>query len=366
MIAAGATTTVYVPDPNLHAPYTLQSALGIERQISKAITMSVTWLNSRGNDQLISDNINAPLPGTYNSSVPGSGTRPNPAAGNIYQYQSAAIFRQDQLIANANVRARRFSLFGTYTLTYANSDTGGASSFPDNQYDIAQDYGRAAFDIRNRVVAGGTVTLKYGIVLSPLLNFQSGTPYNFTIGQDLLGTTIFNQRPSYATSSTSTANIVKTPYGSFNINPGPSDPLIPINLGQGPHAFVFNLRTSKVFAFGREGGGSSGGGSADTGGGGAAPGSFRPGTTSQAQGGGNLGSRGLGADAGGGSSSSTKRRYSLTLSAEARNLFNDVNLGAPVGNVTSPLLGTSNSLQGGVYSFSGTNRRIDLQMGFTF
>jgi hypothetical protein len=367
LIAAGATTTVYRPDPNLHAPYTLQSAVGLERQISKAITVSATWLNSRGNGQLISDNINAPLPGTYNPAVPGSGTRPNPAAGNIYQYQSAAIFRQNQLIANANVRARRFSLFGTYTLTYANSDTAGASSFPDNQYDIAEDYGRAAFDIRSRAVAGGTITLKYGVVLSPLMNVQSGTPYNFTLGQDLLGTTIFNQRPSYATSSTPAADIVKTPYGSFNINPGPSDPLIPINLGQGPHAFVFNLRASKVFPFGREGGGgSAGGGIADTGGGGGPSGAFRPGTA-QASGGGGLGGRGLGGGGGGGgSSSSGNRRYSLTLSAEARNLFNDVNLGTPVGTVTSPLLGTSNSLQGGVYSFSGTNRRIDLQLGFNF
>jgi hypothetical protein len=43
-----------------------------------------------------------------------------------------------------------------------------------------------------------------------------------------------------------------------------------------------------------------------------------------------------------------------------------VNLGAPVGNLTSPIFGTSNGLAGGVYSFSGTNRRIDFQLVFSF
>ena len=52
--------TVYAFAPNLHAPYTLQSAIGVEQQVNKAITVSVTYLNSRGDDQLITNNINAP------------------------------------------------------------------------------------------------------------------------------------------------------------------------------------------------------------------------------------------------------------------------------------------------------------------
>ena len=59
-----------------------------------------------------------------------------------------------------NVRAARgISLFGTYTLSHVNSDTGGAGSFPSNPYNIMADYGRASFDIRNRGVAGGTIPL---------------------------------------------------------------------------------------------------------------------------------------------------------------------------------------------------------------
>ena len=201
--------------------------------------------------EFISDNINAPLPGTFDPSIPNSGTRPSPALGNIYQYESVGIFEQNQLITNFSVRAaRNISLFGFYSFSHVDSDTGGPSSFPDNPYNIAQDYGRAAFDIRHRVVVGGSIALKHGIQLSPLINFQSGSPFNITIGQDLNGSTIFNQRPSFATASTPAADIVSTRYGNFNIDPAPGDPLIPINYGVGPNNFVANLRVSKTFAFG--------------------------------------------------------------------------------------------------------------------
>ena len=279
LVADGASTIIYGFQPSLHAPYTLQEAVGVERQVNKAITASLTFLNSRGDDQLITDNVNSPqIGGVANI----NGTRPNPAAGNIYEYESAAIFRQTQLIANMNVRAARgISLFGTYTLSHVNSDTGGPGSFPSNPYDIMADYGRAAFDIRNRGVAGGTIPLKYGILLSPLLNVQSGTPFNITIGRDLIGSTVINQRPAIATPSTPTANLVTTRYGSFNTNPGPGDTIIPINSEQGPPSFVFNLRAGKTFTFGKEvsGGGMVGSGDMGPVGGGAPSGGFRPGTS---------------------------------------------------------------------------------------
>ena len=92
-------------------------------------------------------------------------------------------FRQNQLITNFNIRAgAKLSLFGYYSLNYANSDTSGASSFPSNQYDLGADYGRASFDTRHRVFMGGTVGLPRGFRLSPFMIFNSGSPYNVTVG----------------------------------------------------------------------------------------------------------------------------------------------------------------------------------------
>src|SRR5579863_398825 len=64
-LAAYATLpTAYQIDPNLRAPYTVQTALGVERQLFRNATMSVTYLNAHGVHQLLSRDINAPLPGT--------------------------------------------------------------------------------------------------------------------------------------------------------------------------------------------------------------------------------------------------------------------------------------------------------------
>ena len=70
---------------------------------------------------------------------------------------------------------------------------------------------------------------------------------------------------------------------------------------------------------------------------------------------------GRGMDAG-----ATNRRFGLTFSANVRNAFNNVNLGMPIGNLQSPQFGESNSLAGGPYNSQAANRRIDLQVSFSF
>ena len=73
--------------------------------------------------------------------------------------------------------------------------------------------------------------------------------------------------------------------------------------------------------------------------------------------------------------SSTNKRYNLTLSISSRNLFNHENFGNPIGNLSSPLFGRSNSLGGG---FGGGgrgggeggagagNRRIEMRLMLSF
>src|SRR5216684_366539 len=56
-----ASPTIYKISPDLRAPYTIQSAMGVERQLTKAATVTVTYLNSIGNHDFFIRNINAPL-----------------------------------------------------------------------------------------------------------------------------------------------------------------------------------------------------------------------------------------------------------------------------------------------------------------
>ncbi len=343
LTAAPDSFTRYQISPQLHAPYTVQTAVSLERQLGKLANLAVSYLNSRGYDQFLTRNINAPLSAT-------DPTRPFGSVGNIYQYSSSGIFRQNQLITNVNLHASsNLWLFGYYVLNYANSDTDGASSFPSNQYDLMADYGRASFASRNRLFLGGTIGLPFALRLSPFLIATSGYPYDITLQQDLNGDSIFNDRPGLVSTDTCasvqiTGSVYCTPLGTFDSTPSASQRIVPVNYATGPGRFSLNARLSKTFGFGPKaeaGHGFSGGDGHHHGHFGMAGGGF-----------------GLG--------NATDRRYSLTLTVHARNIFNKINLATPNGTLGSPLFAESNALAGGPFGSSAASRRIDLQASFNF
>ncbi len=187
--------TLYQIDSRFRSPYLLQSAISLERQITKTANVSVSYLNSRGFDQLLTRNINAPTSEPFSATDPA--LRPLGTLENIYQYATEGIFRQNQMIVSTNVRAgAKLTLFGFYTLNYVHANTSGA--FPSNQYNLDQDYGRTTYDIRHRVFVGGSISGPYGFRLSPFLIATSGVPYNVTVGQDLNGDSLYNDRPAFS------------------------------------------------------------------------------------------------------------------------------------------------------------------------
>jgi len=358
-------STVYEIDPHLRAPFTIQAATSLERQVTRNATVSVTYLNSHGIHQLMTRNINAPLPGTYvycasgdSNCTASAGTRPNADEGNLYQYESIGLFNQNQLITNLNVRlGTRLSVFGFYMLNFANGDTSGVSSFPMDSYDVRLDYGRAAFDTRQRLFLGGSLSLPKGVRLSPFMVANSGAPFNITVGEDLNGDSIYNDRPAFAPTGATGNNIVKTRWGTFDTSPKSGETIIPINYGTGPGQFSLNLRLSKSFGFGRKTESANNGGGMP----GPPPGGGGPG--------GGLGPGGLSSSGGrppNMSGSNVSYRYNLTMGVGAINAFNIVNLGTPVGQLSSPLFGKSNSLAGGFGPPGGGNRTIDFQVAFSF
>jgi Carboxypeptidase regulatory-like domain len=351
MLPAGTSVpTIYASNPNLHAPYVIQSGLTLERQLTKSANIAVTYLNSRGDHQFYTNNINAMDPNNGN-------LRPLESQygdQNVFQYQSEGVFKQNQLIVNGSVRmGAKLSLFGYYTLNYSKGDTSGPTSFSSNPFDLQQDYGRSSFDIRNRVFFGGTVGLPRGFRLSPFLIASSGIPFNITTGTDLYGDNLFNSRPAFAASCPPGT---QTNFGCFNAEPSGNYTPIPINYGEGPGRFSLNLRVSKTFGFGPTTESAAGAG----GGGGMSGGTFGRGPGGPGGGRGGPGG-GRGMDAG-----TTNHRYGLTIGASARNIFNNVNVATPIGNLNSPLFGESNGLAPRPFGDSTSNRRIDLQLTFTF
>ena len=345
-----AQNTYYVDNSHLKAPYTIQTGVTLERQLTKVANIAVTYLNSHGVHQFFTDNLNAADPATE--------LRPNTAYGSILQYESGADFEQNQLIINGRIQmGSKLSLFGYYTYGHASSDTSGVGSLPSIPLHIWEDYGRASFDIRNRLFLGGTWSLPKGFRLNPFVIASSGIPFNVTTGTDPYQSNAYNVRPTFAPCTSTGASVTK--YGCFNASPvfdSTYEP-IPINYAEGPGRFTFNLRVSKTFGFGpaTESSGGQGGGPGAGGTFGRGPG-----------GGGGRGGPGGGGPGGGMSGGATNRRYSLTFSVQARNLFNNVNPATPIGNLGSPIFGESNALAGGPFGSSSYNRRIDLQVGFSF
>jgi hypothetical protein len=378
-------SAIYQIDPSYHAPTMEQVGTSLERQATKTTTLTLTYLHSFGVHQMATRDSNAYLPGTYDFSNPAnSGSRPNPNLGIVREFYPEAVFKQNQVIVNVNARfSPTFSLMGFYNFNVVNSDTGTAS----NSYNLSQDYGRAPFASRNMVFLMGNYTGRWGISFNPFLMAQSGKPFNIVTNNDLTGDSFFNDRPSYATAASISSDVVTTSMGNFDTVPQPGETIIPANLANGPAAVTVNLRVSRSFGLGpktapanNQAGGSPQGGP-PMGGPGGGPGG---GGGGRGGGGGGFGGGGFGGGFGGGGGrggmNNTGHKYSLTFSAQALNLFNDINYGQPSGNLI-PTFNTSAGLYGpgsrfdkstslarglGASPTSSAARRIFFQAAFSF
>ena len=190
--------------------------------------------------------------------------------------------------------------------------------------------------------------------------FNSGTPYNVTVENDLSNDLQFNDRPAFAT-GVSGACLSPTQSCHYAV-PGTSYTPIPVNYLTGPSQFTLNLRLAKTFGFGPE----TGGRPQQPGGGppGGSAGGHSIGAHAGGGGGGNLAHPGGGGGMFG--APATNRRYSLTFSVNARNALNKVNAATPIGVFGSPNFGQSVALAGGPFSTQAANRKIELQAMFSF
>jgi hypothetical protein len=349
--------TVYTRTDNLRTPYITEFAGGFDQQLTRAGSLSVNYLHSQGVHQLATQNIGYPqvLPVGV---IPGQNLRV-PAH---YQYFSEGVFRQDQLIVNGRVSTgRRISLFGYYSLNFAKGDTSGAGSNISTPYNIAADYGRTSFDVRNRLFLAGSISLPKFIQISPFMVAQSGSPYNVTVGQDVNGDTFFNDRPYRVSGVIPNGNTVKAINGCGTFAAPGSAPagssIAPINACTGPGLFTFNFRLTKTWGFGEQRSQQNNNAGAGSGG---------PGGPGGGRGGRGGGGRGGPSGMFGGGGASTGRRYNVALGLQVQNLFGNRDLATPNGTLLSPIFGQQTQLSGGPYTTNAATRRIALQASFNF
>jgi len=345
-------TTRWQVDPLLHTPTFMFQALQLERQLPRHTTLTAGAYYLHIAHVIRARDINQALPGTITADN-ANGLRPFGNVGEIYQYEATGSFNQEQIFVNLNSRfSKRITFFASYNWGKSNNngDGQGSTLFPVNTYDLSGEYGRAAYDIRHRLNMFGTFNLPWwGISLNPFINAGTGRPFNIITGQDTNADDIFTERPSFAPAGVNCANppvnIVCTRFGNFNLRPAPGEQLIPRNYGHGPGFFSMNLRVMKSWHFGD------------------LPSAHHANQAAVS----NVQSTAPKAAA----ASSETKRYTLQLSVNFVNLFNNVNLGNPISNLSSPLFGqTTNVNQYGGFGPSGSdgagNRRIFAQLRLSF
>jgi carboxypeptidase family protein len=369
-------------DPNLRADYSIQSAIGVERQLPRNTTVAVTYTFNRAVHLSQSVPVNTPLPGTFNPALPlsaANGIFPyGYSAGNIFETESGGYMRQNMVMANFNTRfSNKVSLFGNYSLGYAKDLPGS----PTNPYDFAMDYGRSNFDRRHNLMLIGNVIGPKDIRLAPFVTVRSGQPYDVLLGEDIYGDTLTNARADFASQATCSSVIrsvssVCSPFGTFSTlaySATGAGSLVPRNYLTMPGIVSVNLRLYRTWGFGgskKAAQDQMGGGMPSAGvmglasggrGGPGGPGGHGPGGPGM---GGPMGMMGGG---------SSEHPYNLTLSVSAENVLNHLNPGGYMGTITSPYFLQATSVNtgfggGGPGGMAGAanNRRITLGLRFTF
>ncbi len=320
--------TIYRVAPGFRSEYEIDSGASAEFNLGKRGSISATYLNKVQEHQWVSINANAPR---------ADGTRPYGAvAGNIYEFSSGAEGRGNWLYIDPRVKVNsNITVWGHFNFKRQNSDTFGATNFASNSYDIHQDYGRSQSDRHQAAYVGMNAGLKWGLRTGLFLTTRAGEPFNITTGSDNNGDTIYNDRPSFATSASQPADVAHTVYGNFDLNPQPGEKIIPVNYGRSAGPFVsLQLQASETW---------------------------------------NFGTRQTDPEAPPPMSSMPRKhaalpdpRYALVFSLEVQNLTNSVSPAQPIGVLSSPFFGEPIASSNNFLSTTAANRTMTLHTALRF
>src|SRR5262245_5322922 len=175
--------------PDVRIPQTLQYSVGVDHQLSKSTTLSVTYTGAHGFHLFRSRDINAPPPPLFQA-------RPDPAVGVLRQIESTG--RQQSDSVSITIRGRMTKWFNgqaQYALARAYNDTNGINWFPANDYDLSGEYARADFDRLHRLVLLGRVAPRKIADIGVSLTMNSAGPYTELLGVDIYNNARGRARP---------------------------------------------------------------------------------------------------------------------------------------------------------------------------
>ena len=177
-------------EPNAKIPYQMQYGLSLERQLGERATGTVSVYQMRGIDMFRSVDVNAPTPESSYT------LRPNPEYGRIRQMQPAAFYTGTGLdLSYRGTWNKYFTGFGRYTWSHYESNTGGISWYPENQYDPGDEWSNSGYDRAQRLGMYAIFQQKSLLNLAGGVFANSGSPWTELTGTDYYGDGLFNTRP---------------------------------------------------------------------------------------------------------------------------------------------------------------------------
>lgn len=239
-------------DDQLATPY--QSLLNITaaKKMPKGYTLNFTFSHGTNFRRAFTQNINAPLAGTFNPLNPAASIRPFGNVGNIYETQSIGRSKTTKFSVNLNFpQSPKLYGFLRYEFSKSKSNIVSGTGSPFDPYDFSQEFAPDILDGVHRFSNYLSYQLPYKFTIGLDSRISSGTRFNIFTGRDSNGDGYFSERPSFAT-DLNKPNLVATKYGILDPNPAPGAQLIPRNLGRGPVNITSNLFIGKTFGFGED------------------------------------------------------------------------------------------------------------------
>ncbi|HYG63289.1 MAG TPA: TonB-dependent receptor, partial [Thermoanaerobaculia bacterium] len=197
-VFARTASTVTTVSPDLEATESLRSSLGFEQQIgaSFSVGLEAVYAQIDNAQRLINSNI-APAGFSYGNLPVYSQTspsRPYPELQAVRQHRSDGEGEYTSLTVSARKRAigaLPLTLLAHYTWSEAidqdSNERSTSSSFSLDPFNPSLSEGRADYDVTHRVVMSGTYELPWGVMLSGIFLWRSGTPYTAGIDTGFIG-----------------------------------------------------------------------------------------------------------------------------------------------------------------------------------
>ena len=205
---AGVLVSVSTINPDVQNQYNRQAALQVERALGTWLSAQAGYSFVRGHGILMSRNVNVPTLTAAQATALGVANlgRPNPAYGNISQYDALGDAWFNGLTLSLETRRAPWGgVRVSYTLSKTEDDAGNAFfQTPQIQNDILADKGPSDNDQRQRLVVSGTIgdgpsiALRHalgGMQIGWVFSYGTALPFNIVTGADNNNDTTVNDRP---------------------------------------------------------------------------------------------------------------------------------------------------------------------------